>query len=76
MIVILNEVKNLIISPESIVGILRLMPQNDIATQSLIGEGRDEGEPDPLPPHLNPLPRRGEEEFSALFSNKSRRKKI
>ena len=34
MIVILNEVKNLIISTESIVGILRLMPQNDIATQS------------------------------------------
>ena len=33
MIVILNEVKNLIISTESIVGILRLMPQNDIATQ-------------------------------------------
>ena len=39
MIVILNEVKNLIISTESIVEILRLMPQNDIATQSLKREG-------------------------------------
>ena len=39
MIVILNEVKNLIISTESIVEILRLMPQNDITTQSPWGEG-------------------------------------
>ena len=41
IIVILNEVKNLIISTESIVEILRLMPQNDIKTQSL-SEGRAE----------------------------------
>ena len=40
MIVILNEVKNLMISTESIVEILRQMPQNDITTQSLKGEGR------------------------------------
>jgi hypothetical protein len=40
MIVILNEVKNLIISTESIIEILRLMPQNDITTQSLKGEVR------------------------------------
>ncbi len=33
-IVILNEVKNLIISTESIIEILRLPPQDDIATQS------------------------------------------
>ena len=33
------EVKNLIISTESIVEILRLMPQNDITTQSLSGLG-------------------------------------
>jgi len=31
--VILNEVKNLIISTESIIEILRLAPQNDITTQ-------------------------------------------
>jgi hypothetical protein len=37
MIVILNEVKNLIISTESIIEILRLMPQNDITTQSRRG---------------------------------------
>jgi len=36
-IVILNEVKNLIISTESIIEILRLLPQNDITTQSLEG---------------------------------------
>jgi hypothetical protein len=35
MFVILNEVKNLIISTESIMEILRLSPQNDIATQYL-----------------------------------------
>ncbi len=34
MIVILNGVKNLIILTESIAEILRLPPQNDIATQS------------------------------------------
>jgi hypothetical protein len=39
MFVILNEVKNLIISTESIIEILRLSPQNDIVTQSLKGEG-------------------------------------
>ena len=40
MTVILNGVKNLIISTESIVEILRLMPQNDIATQPLVGKGK------------------------------------
>ena len=44
MIVILNEVKNLIISNESIVEILRLMPQNDITTQSPRGEGKVGGD--------------------------------
>jgi hypothetical protein len=39
MFVILNEVKNLITSTESIIEILRLSPQNDITTQSLKGEG-------------------------------------
>ncbi len=39
VIVVLNEVKNLIISTESIIEILRLMPQDDIATQSRTGEG-------------------------------------
>ncbi len=39
MVVILNEVKNLIISTESIREILRLSPQNDIATESLGEEG-------------------------------------
>ena len=32
MFVILNEVKNLMISTESIIEILRLSPQNDITT--------------------------------------------
>ncbi len=36
-VVILNGVKNLIITTESIIEILRLPPQNDIATQSLNG---------------------------------------
>ena len=44
MFVILNEVKNLMISTESIIEILWLSPQNDIATQSLMGEGQGEGE--------------------------------
>ena len=39
VIVILNEVKNLMISSESIIEILRLSPQNDIATQPHRGEG-------------------------------------
>jgi len=43
VIVILNEVKNLMISSESIIEILRLSPQNDITTQSLGGEGWGEG---------------------------------
>ncbi|OGP76888.1 MAG: hypothetical protein A2V86_10915 [Deltaproteobacteria bacterium RBG_16_49_23] len=34
-----NSVKNLMISTESIIEILRLSPQNDITTQSLGGEG-------------------------------------
>ena len=41
VIVILNEVKNLIISTESIIEILRPMPQDDIATQSLQGGGQE-----------------------------------
>jgi hypothetical protein len=40
LFVILNEVKNLIISTESTGEILRLWPQNDIATHSLKGEVR------------------------------------
>ena len=44
MFVILNEVKNLIISTESIIDILRLSPQNDITTQSRRGEGKGEGD--------------------------------
>jgi hypothetical protein len=39
VIVILNEVKNLMISTESIIEILRLSPQNDITTQSPRGKG-------------------------------------
>jgi hypothetical protein len=39
MFVILNEVKNLMISTESIIEILRRTPQNDIVTQSLDGGG-------------------------------------
>ncbi len=38
-----NSVKNLIISTESIIEILRLSPQNDITTQSPWGEGKGEG---------------------------------
>jgi hypothetical protein len=34
MVVILSEAKNLIISTESTIEILRLSPQNDIATQA------------------------------------------
>jgi len=37
MVVILNEVKNLMISTESTIEILRLSPQNDITIQSLRG---------------------------------------
>ena len=66
--VILNEVKNLMISNESIIGILRLSPQNDITTQSLDGGGEGKGEGgrnhfglDLAPPPLHPLPRRGGE---------------
>ena len=39
MVVILNEVKNLMISTESTIKILRLSPQNDITTQSLAKGG-------------------------------------
>jgi hypothetical protein len=39
MIVILNEVKNLMNSNESTIEILRLSPQNDIATQPPEREG-------------------------------------
>ena len=41
--VILNEVKNLVVTIGCNIEILRLTPQNDIATQSLAGEGQDEG---------------------------------
>jgi len=44
MFVILNEVKNLRESISYKIEILRLMPQNDITTQSLVGEGQGEGE--------------------------------
>jgi hypothetical protein len=40
MVVILSEAKNLIISTESTIEILRLPPQNDITTQSLGEEER------------------------------------
>jgi hypothetical protein len=43
MSVILNEVKNLVESMGWKTEILRLMPQNDIATQSLRGEERVRG---------------------------------
>ena len=36
--VILNEVKNLVVTIGCSIEILRLTPQNDIATQSLKGE--------------------------------------
>jgi hypothetical protein len=32
-----------------------------------MGEGKGEGDSKPLPPHLNPLPQRGEEDFEDLF---------
>ena len=35
----------------------------------LTGEGGGEGESNALPPHLNPLPRRGEEVVYELFHN-------
>jgi hypothetical protein len=38
MVVILSEAKNLIISTESTIEVLRLAPQNDIATQALKGK--------------------------------------
>jgi len=44
-----GSVKNLIISTESIIEILRLSPQNDITTQSLAGECN---------PPISPLPLR------------------
>ena len=43
MSVILNEVKNLVESMGWKTEILRLMPQNDIATQSLKGRGEGWG---------------------------------
>ena len=39
VVVILNEVKNLIISTDSTIEILRLLPQNDKTTQSPEGGG-------------------------------------
>jgi len=44
VIVILNEVKNLMISNESIIEILRLSPQNDIMTQPPGGVIKGRGE--------------------------------
>ncbi len=44
MIVILNGVKNLMISSESTIEILRLSPQSDITTRSPGVEGMGEGE--------------------------------
>ena len=72
MSVILNEVKNLVESMGWKTEILRLMPQNDIATQSLAGGDEGEGEWfDKLTtitlsmskghPHPNPPPSRGRE---------------
>ena len=59
MLVILNEVKNLIESIGWKTEILRLMPQNDITTQSLLGGDKGEGEISELHhPHPNPLPSR------------------
>jgi hypothetical protein len=43
MFVILNEVKNLMISTEFTIEILRLSPQNDIKTQSPRGKGEGGG---------------------------------
>jgi hypothetical protein len=40
MVVILNEVKNVIISTEPFIEILRLTPQNNITTQSVQVERR------------------------------------
>ncbi|OGP91073.1 MAG: hypothetical protein A2157_19720 [Deltaproteobacteria bacterium RBG_16_47_11] len=40
-----NSVKNLMISTESTIKILRLSPQNDIATQPPRGEGQGGGHP-------------------------------
>lgn len=34
-----------------------------VSPSPLMGEGGGEGESKPLPPHLNPLPRRGEEVY-------------
>jgi hypothetical protein len=33
----------------------------------LTGEGKGEGDSNLFPPHLNPLPRRGEEDFKELL---------
>jgi len=42
--------------------------ENQLYLPSLLtGEGEGEGESKPLPPHLNPLPRRGEELFGIIF---------
>jgi hypothetical protein len=38
-----------------------------VSPSPLTGEGGGEGELKPLPPHLNPLPRRGEEVFGVIF---------
>jgi len=34
-----------------------------VSPSPLMGEGGGEGESKPLPPHLNPLPQRGEEVY-------------
>ena len=56
MLVILNEVKNLIESISWKTEILRLTPQNDIATQSLMGGIKVGVMIRSFPPHPNPLP--------------------
>jgi len=38
-----------------------------VSPSPLRGEGGGEGEPKPLPPHLNPLPPRGEEIFWVIL---------
>jgi hypothetical protein len=48
MSVILNEVKNLVISNKTIVEILRPSPQNDIAAHSLRGKEAKSVPPGPL----------------------------
>jgi hypothetical protein len=63
MVVILSEAKNLIISTESSIEILRLAPQNDITTQPLAGEDSAGGPICFVHPHPRPPPSKGEGYF-------------